>query len=123
MCKVRFCACIKRQNYAKIKLVFSTGKHSTRTPSAPTSKKEPSFRFFFDSEKWPTPQQDSQVGSGGEAGADRVAEKVATWYYRGMNYVEVVYDMFYEMIIAFAPCIIPIIVILIVYKIIGKAFR
>lgn len=40
-----------------------------------------------------------------------------------MNYVTVVYDMFYEMIIAFAPCIIPLIVIILVYKILGKIFR
>ena len=40
-----------------------------------------------------------------------------------MNYVTVVYDMFYEMIISFAPCIVPILVILIVYKLLARAFR
>lgn len=44
-------------------------------------------------------------------------------YNEGMNYVEVVYNMFYEMIVAFAPCIIPLIVIILMYKILGKIFR
>lgn len=40
-----------------------------------------------------------------------------------MNYVDVVVQMFYAMIESFAPVIIPLIVILVVYKMIGKAFR
>lgn len=44
-------------------------------------------------------------------------------YNEVMNYVDVVYEMFYEMIVAFAPCIIPLIVIILMYKILGKIFR